>query len=412
MQPISKIVFVGCYTIRSAGDDAPLAFLTTALRERLGPCEFVVLARHPNAAFDRFYGVRTIRGFEYESKAAAQGRWMQGMNYDDDRGELGTIADEIASADLVVLGAGNFFTEVSFDLFRGNFAMVLVASAMAELAETPFLLYGLSANHLKQPWAIRAARWMLRRAAAVTFRDRSAVSNLTEGGVRLPLYEVLPDPALGAPPCAPERADEILRIEGSDLAGKQVLAIALRNLAYMNGQDEYERLLADVIDRWNARGPGYAVLFVPQCTYNVGDPGTDDRYIARQLSQKLTTSDQCHFIEGVYESPEIECLYRRAQVTLGTRLHGCVFAAKMGSPVVGLAYEDKVVGFFQQLGQPDWCLPWNGDSDAVFSKLIELHSRRTQLQPWLHARIAELQADLKRYVDLAVDLIKKKADNL
>ncbi len=405
---VTKIVFVGCYTIRSAGDDAPLTFLASALRERLGPCEIVVLARHPNEAFDRCHDVRTIRGFEYETKAAAQGRWMRGMNFDDDRGELRAIADQIASADLVVLGAGNFFIEVSFDIFRGNFAMFLIASGIAELAEIPFMLYGLSASRLRQPWAVRAARWMLRRAAAVTFRDGSAVANLTACGVQLPQHEVLPDPALGAPPCPAERADEILALENISLSGKQVLAIALRNLTYMQGHDEYERMLAQVVDRWNAQGPEHAVIFIPQCSYNVGDPTTDDRFIARRVAQQITSIAQCHFVEGEHESPEIESLYRRASVTLGTRLHGCVFSAKMGTPAVGLAYDDKVHGFFHQLGKPDWCLPWNVSSEEAFAMLVTLHAQRASLQPWLHSRIAELQSELGRYVEIAVELIRQK----
>jgi polysaccharide pyruvyl transferase WcaK-like protein len=402
---LPKIIFVGCYTIRSAGDDAPLAFLTSALRERLGPCDFLVLARHPDEAFDRCYGVRTIRGFEYETKAASMGRWMRGLNYDDERGPLRAIADEFASADLIVLGAGNFFIEVSFDIFRGNFSMLLIAAAIAELAEKPYLLYGLSANHLRQPWAVRAARWLLRRAASITFRDSQAVSNLQACGVHLPPHEVLPDPALGAPSCDPNRADEILAEESIHLEGKQVLAIALRNLAYMNGQDVYEPMLANVIDRWNRKGPEHAVLFIPQCSYNVVDPSTDDRVIARQLSKYLETAAQCHFIEGNYQSAEIECLYRKAHITLGTRLHGCLFSAKMGTPVVGLSYEDKVKGFFLQLGQPDWCLPWDAEAEMVFERINTIYSARADHAVWLRARIPQLQSDLSRYVDKAVEII-------
>jgi polysaccharide pyruvyl transferase WcaK-like protein len=400
-----KIVFAGGYTIWSAGDDAPMAFLSSRLRERFpGECEFVVIARHPNPVFDEFFGVRTIRGFEYDSKALSSGKWMRGLNFSDDRMELKAIADEIASADLLVLGAGNFITELSLDILRGHFAQFAVLTLLADLAQTPVMLFGLSANKLLHPWSQRAAAWMLRRASAVTFRERLALDNLRASGVKLPHHEILPDAALGAPSAPQARAHEILAGEGIRLDNKEVLAVSVRDLSWMQTHTSYQETLIGVVNAWTAR-PDRAALFIPQCTYHVEDPRTDDRYTAEQLRPGLVHVGRCCFVRGQYQSPDIACLYHEAHVTLATRLHGSVFSAKAGTPVVGLSYEDKVAGFFGQLGRPEWALSLQTDPTNILSLLDHLSARQAALRPELLARVGQLTHELERYVDIACELV-------
>jgi polysaccharide pyruvyl transferase WcaK-like protein len=259
---------------------------------------------------------------------------------------------------------------------------------------------------------VKAAAWVLRRASAVIFRDRSAVTNLVGSGVALPTHRVLPDPALGAPPCDPRRSAEILQQEGIDLVGREVLAVALRNLSYMNAQEPYEAMLAEVVDRWNQRGPQRAVLFIPQCSYHVGDPGTDDRHMARCLARRVATKSQCFFIEGEHQSSEIECLYAEARVTLATRLHGCVFSVKMGTATLGLAYEDKVSGFFDQLGMPEACLPLDATAEEVFRQIEQLAQKADTLRPLLLEKVEGLRQELCGYVNTAVDLIAERQRQL
>lgn len=401
-----KIVLAGGYTIWSAGDDAPMHFLTSRLRERFGEdCEFVVIARHPNPTFDAYYGVRTIRGFEYDSKALSSGKWMRGLNFTDDRSELKALADEIASADLLVLGAGNFITELALDVLRGHFAQFAVLTLIADMAQTPVMLFGLSANRLRHPWSQRAARWMLHRASAVTFREPRAIENLEASNVQLPAFELLPDAALGSPSAPADRSKKILQAEGITLAGKAVLAVSLRDLSWMGDHQAYLGRIAAVINLWLAH-PNRGVLFVPQCSYNVEDPRTDDRYVAKQIRPLLCSLDRCAFVVGQYEAPDIECLYREARVTLATRLHGCVFSAKMGTPVIGLSYEDKVTGFFRQLGQPLWALPLETPPDRVARELEDLVQQSAKLHPQLKAKVSDLCDRLERYVDIACELIE------
>lgn len=400
------VVLDGAYSIDSAGDDAPLAFLVNELRNRFDRPRFTALVRHPEWGLAKRLGVQTAANLEYESKAASLGRWYRGLNYDDDRAGLESVANLVASADLLVLGAGNFLTEVGIDLLRGHLPRFVSMSLAAQMARTPTLLFGLSANRLRHPWTARAAEWLLHSASAVTFRERLAIENLTTSGVVVPDHELLPDPALGAPIAPIGTGARILAREKIPRSSGRRLSLAPRSLAWMGAEvaERYEREQVALLDLW-CREASRDALLIPQCTYAVDGPGTDDRHLARRLRALARHPERVHVVEGRYDYDEIESLYRESDCAVATRLHGAVFAARMGIPVIGLAYEDKVRGFFDRLGLPEACLPWDAPAAEILARLRRLTTTPEFVVGRLLAGVARLQTELPRYVDIAERLI-------
>jgi polysaccharide pyruvyl transferase WcaK-like protein len=408
------ILFDGAYSIDSAGDDAPLAFMVDALRRRLDQPRFITLVRHPEWPLAKRLGFETRPNLEHDSASAARGRWFQGLNYQDDRGALAEIADTIAEANLLVLGAGNFLTEVGIDVLRGHLPRFTAMTLAAQMAGTPVLLFGLSANRLRHPWTCRAAEWLLRSATHVSFREPLGIANLEASGVRLPAYDLLPDPAIGAPTAPIGTAERILAGERiPNPPGTRRLAIAPRDLSWMGSSvaEDYERRQVEVIDRWCA-DPDREVLIIPQCTYDVDGPRTDDRHLGRTFRERASHPDRVHVVSGRYDYDEIESLYGMAEVALATRLHGAVFAARMGTPVIGLAYEDKVPGFFDQLGEPSLCLPLSTSAAELIDHLDAAAQQRSAVGKRLEQSIARLQSEVDRYADIAARLARHGSSRL
>lgn len=401
-----NVVFDGAFSIDSAGDDAPLAFMVHELRKRFDRPRFTALVRHPEWRLAQRLGIGTAANLEHESKSASAGRWYRGLNYGDDRTGLESVANIVASADLLVLGAGNFLTEVGIDVLRGHLPRFVAMSLAAQMARTPILLFGLSANRLRQPWAARAAEWLLHSASAVTFRERLAIENLTASGVHLPDYALLPDPALGAPKAASATGARLLASERIPRAPGKRLALAPRPLAWMGPEvaARYEREQIALLDLWCLEGAN-DVLIVPQCTYSVDGPETDDRHLARRLRAHCRFPERVHVVEGRYDYDETEALYQEADCAVATRLHGAVFAARMGVPVIGLAYEDKVRGFFDQLGVPEACLAWHAPASEILERLRRLTDAPERISERLGSGVARLQESLHVYVDIAESLI-------
>jgi polysaccharide pyruvyl transferase WcaK-like protein len=274
------------------------------------------------------------------------------------------------------------------------------------MARTPILLFGLSENRLRHPWTARAAEWLLQTASAVTFRERLAIENLTASGVRIPDHALLPDPALGAPRAASGTGARLLAKERIPRASGRRLALAPRSLAWMGPEvaDRYEREQIALLDLWCREGANDA-LFVPQCTYSVDGPATDDRHLARRLRAGCRFPERVHVVEGRYDYDEVESLYREADCAVATRLHGAVFAARMGVPVIGLAYEDKVRGFFDQIGIPEACLAWDEPAPEILARLRRLTDASERMPERLLGGVARLQDELHAYVDIAERLI-------
>lgn len=404
------IVFDGAFSIASAGDDAPLAFMVHELRRRLDRPRFTALVRHPEWRLAERLGVETAANLEHESKAASAGRWYRGLNFGDSRADLGSVADVVASADLLVLGAGNFLTEVGIDVLRGHLPRFVAMSLAAQMARTPTMLFGLSANRLRHPWTVRAAEWLLRSAQAVTFRERLAIENLASSGVRVPDHVLLPDPALGAPSAPPGAGARILSAEGIARPRGTRLALAPRDLSWMGRDlaDRYEREQVALVDLWCGEDEN-DVLFVPQCSYSVDDARTDDRHLAGRLRAASRFPERVHVVRGEYDYDEIESVYREADCAVATRLHGAVFAARMGVPVIGLAYEDKVRGFFDQMRLPEACLSWDAPAPAILDRLRALTSAPGRMSSQLRAGVARLQGELHGYVDIAERLVSRRA---
>lgn len=396
------VAFDGAFAIDSAGDDAPLAFMVHALRKRLDRPRFVALVRHPDWRLARRLGIETAANLEHDSKAASRGRWYRGLNYGDSRSELEAVAEVVASADLLVLGAGNFLTEVGIDVLRGHLPRFVAMSLAAQMAGTPVMLFGLSANRLRHPWTARAAQWLLHAADGVTFRERIAIENLEASGVRIPDHALLPDPALGAPSAPIGLEASLLAREGIPAPTGRRLGIAIRDLGWLGGKtaERYEREQIALLDAWCANG-GDDVLCIAQCTYDVDGPRTDDRRVARALRERCRYPEKVHVIGGRYDYDEVESFYRAVDGVVATRLHGAVFAARMGVPVVGVAYEDKVRGFFDQLGMLEASLPWDASSSAMLERLRSLMAEGDRTRERLRAGIARLQAGLTAYVDIA-----------
>jgi len=152
---------------------------------------------------------------------------------------------------------------------------------------------------------------------------------------------LLPDPVLGLEPADDARFARALEREGIPRAGRRPrLALALRDLSFMGFGREL------VLETLRRLAPECELLFVPQCT----DHDCDDRLEAEALARELPGA-VVHQVRARHAPDVLMRFYETAAATLAVRLHGAVFSAMAGTPVVGLAYLPKVRGFLERAGE-------------------------------------------------------------
>jgi polysaccharide pyruvyl transferase WcaK-like protein len=176
--------------------------------------------------------------------------------------------------------------------------------------------------------------------------------------------QLVPDPALLVPPAPQEKAYKLMQRNAIPLDGTPLVGVAARqwfhhrptliphkyavkyHLRKIPGTEECDRmtsLLAQVFDRL---ADGYRAYTVFMPTYNVAHEADDhvcEEIIAKMKSGRaglIRISDP-----GLYKA-----VAGHLSVMLGGRMHATIFSVDMGTPVVGLAYNQKFAGFFELLG--------------------------------------------------------------
>ncbi len=398
MSAPKRVVFVGAYGIQNAGDDAPLLVLARGLRARFPAqrFEFTVVARHPDALIERVAGARFLPNPEYPDRASAQGKGFRGLNPGDDRSDLEQVEHAIRAADLVVAGAGNALVDLAFDLFRGPVPLLALYSFLADVHRTPLFLYGISAGPLRTQRGRELSGWIARRAAAVTVRDEASRALLAELAPECGV-ELLPDPVLGLAPADEAAFERALVEEGIPRRGARPrLALALRDLAFLGVGRE---LVRETLRRL---APRCEFLFVPQCT----DRDCDDRQEAEALARTLPEAT-IHRVRARHAPDVLMRFYETAEATLAIRLHGAVFSAMAGTPVVALAYLPKVRGFLERVGLAASCFELAEATPELLAAAVERGAQPGREE--LRGTCRELGRGVEAYVSRAGALLGLEA---
>jgi polysaccharide pyruvyl transferase WcaK-like protein len=200
---------------------------------------------------------------------------------------------------------------------------------------------------------------------AVSTRDepgRVLAEALTSKPVSL-----VPDPALLLSSAPPHEADALLTSAGLSSAAYPLIGVAVRRsfhqypsliphkyatrfkLRRIPGQESCDRmitLLAAVLDRVSSREQA-TVLCLP--TYNA--PHEADDQICLRVMEKMRTERKA--LIRVRDPRLYKGVATRLSVMLGGRMHPTILSASVGTPIVGLSYNQKFRGFFDLIGRGD-----------------------------------------------------------
>ncbi len=265
---------------------------------------------------------------------------------------------------------------------------------LGALYRKPFVVFGAGVKPIKS----RFGRWylprFLKRAQMITARDEDSKRILE--GLDLGRVQLTADSAFFAKP-APE-GDVHALLEKYEISPQDsVLIVAPRLLSadkkrlYLEEQMGLEviqdtpKLMASIVDR--VAGRFDKVLLIAMHFYG---PDSDVPIIRDILERCQATN--VNFLDQEVR-PEIAIgIFRRANVLFGVRLHALLLAASMETPVVGVAYEQKVKSLFDRLEISDACHDlFDLDSDALVRSLVDAQDNETERSGQLAGRVSDLR---------------------
>ena len=404
---MKKVSFAGAYGIKSIGDDAALLVMVDELRSRLGDLDGVVIARHAAEASYAPYGLRSVQNVEYDRKSESMGRWFRGFNYGDDRTELDQLYREIATSDLLVLGAGNAILDVTIDLLKGPIPYMALLSLMARMSATPVMWYGLSVGPLRTGYGRDLTRLIIDFAESVTVRDERSLDEIESLGLPRESATLLPDPVIGAEPADPGLAAGLLKKEGVP-EGLPRVVVSVRDMPPDAGLsiEGFVEVMAQVSDRL-VKELDAKVLFIPQCTYSHGEPFEDDRNVAEAVKERMERKEDAYVVCGEYTVKETLALYHGATAAVAARLHANVFSAIQGVPVVALSYNPKVGEFMRWLGCGEYALDLSGLSAEAITGALRRRLSDQKKNEEVRKRISEGRQEVSLYADIAMRLLSE-----
>lgn len=304
------------------------------------------------------------------------------------------------NADLIIFKGGHFYRSYSKNrfgdaliLYRSFFSIIMAI----RLKKKCFLLsHSFGPFHSTSSKKIVTA--ILMRTSKVYCRESISRDILIECGIAPEHVSVSPDLGFATYGTTPNRITAILEQYGLKLY--KYVAVTARPWFYLErkqGREEkyrsYIKNLSKLCD-YIAENIAEKVALVVQNdgAHNVTEPDIEP---LQDIFKSMANRDTAIIMDEDFSFRELTSIYGNALLTLGTRLHSCIFSLSAGTPAIAIAYSHKANGIMDMAGAEKYILDINNLSFDEGKKMIEdiLSMREVQSKVYT-TRVNELRKEL------------------
>ena len=363
----SGVVICGAYGMGNSGDEAILDAIVAEMRAIDPLMPLTVMTRDPAGASARL-GLTAVHTFNFP-------RFLAGMR----------------RRALYINGGGSLIQDVTS---RRSLWYYLFTLRAAKRLGCKVMMYGCGIGPVKRPGGVERTRRVLNSCVdAITLREPDSIEELARFGVTKPEIILASDPALTLPSAPAEEVDAALEAAGAAPGGKYI-CFALR---LWPGFGEKAGVFAAAA-RHAHEAYGLTPVFLPI-------NHLDDGQAAALVAEKL--GDTPHvLLPGPMSSALVIGLMSRMQVVVSMRLHGLIFAAGQGVPLIGVSYDPKVTAFLRCVDAG--CVPLEGLEEGELCRLIDGAAARSGDAAALEENVRKLRAIEHRSMETAARLLGKE----
>ena len=363
----SGVVICGAYGMGNSGDEAILDAIVAEMRAIDPLMPLTVMTRDPAGASARL-GLTAVHTFNFPRFLAVMRRRA-----------------------LYINGGGSLIQDVTS---RRSLWYYLFTLRAAKRLGCKVMMYGCGIGPVKRPGGVERTRRVLNSCVdAITLREPDSIEELARFGVTKPEIILASDPALTLPSAPAEEVDAALEAAGAAPGGKYI-CFALR---LWPGFGEKAGVFAAAA-RPAHEAYGLTPVFLPI-------NHLDDGQAAALVAEKL--GDTPHvLLPGPMSSALVIGLMSRMQVVVSMRLHGLIFAAGQGVPLIGVSYDPKVTAFLRCVDAG--CVPLEGLEEGELCRLIDGAAARSGDAAALEENVRKLRAIEHRSMETAARLLGKE----
>jgi len=305
------VVLCGAYGYGNAGDEAILEAIVAELRSLDPELPICVMTRSPAATKKRL-GVKAHYTFN-----------LFGFSF------------EALRSSLYLNGGGSLIQDVTS---RRSLWFYLLTIFLAKKLGCKVLMYGCGIGPVKHPDDRKLAADVINRNVdAITLRDPVSRIELEKMGVTDPEITVAADPTVVLTAAEKETVDKLFGRWGMEPEGNY-LGITVRPWA---GFDSRVDIFAAAADHAYHKH-GLTPVFIPI-------ERKHDVPAAQKVAARM--SAPCYIVEEEIGTSDTLGVFGRMRAVISMRLHGLIFSASQGVPLVGVVYDPKVSAFLKAVGQ-------------------------------------------------------------
>ncbi len=351
----TNIVICGAYGKGNAGDDAILKSILSELRELDDQFSFHVLSRNPKET-RLIYNINAIYTFDFLR-----------------------VKRLFHHSTLYINGGGSLMQDITS---RRSLWFYLWTLYAAKKSDCHVLMYGCGIGPIQSQFNRKlASRIIETYVDAITLRDPHSMNELESMQIHSPEIVLSSDPTVILPAASEEVIDELFREHDLNPQGDYI-AIILRPWELF---DEKVPTLARSAT-YAYEKHGLLPIFFPI------EPDIDIK-AAKKVSQLL---DIPHVVmPGIKDTSKLIGFLSRMSVVVSMRLHGLIFSAGQGVPLVGIVYDPKVSSFLSYINQ-NLFIDFSILTEPALNELIDAAISHHNDQTFLSERVKTLrEAELK-----------------
>ncbi len=363
------VVLSGYYGFHNSGDDALLKAILESLRREKPDIRPLVLSARPKET-EAMYGADSIYRFNFPA-----------------------LYRKMRKAHMLLNGGGSLLQDVTSSQSLWYYLWVM---RIARRKGAAVYVYANGIGPLHGRNRLRAAR-ALEKTELVTLRDMASLDEIRSMGVEREDFLVTADPALALPGAGDAAVRTALQKAGI-AEGQKILGISL--LDWPESDKDFHKKMAACID-YAAEAHNVVPLFIPM-------KKQADVRTAQRVMAEMKTAAYC--LEDSHNVSEVIGVVRKCELVIGMRLHALIYAAGGGVPVIGLAYDPKVTGFMEYIGQERICSNAKLDVEKLCGYVDEICSHREEIRIRLGEKAEQLCRKAEANAEICVRFLEEKTD--
>jgi polysaccharide pyruvyl transferase CsaB len=284
-----------------------------------------------------------------------------------------SVLDAVRSSSMVLVGGGGLFhdywpTDPSglLDEAASDMARQVSLLLLAQGFRIPTVLFAVGVGPLRTEASKSMARLAFRLATRATVRDRYSYERLEEVGLD---SQTLDSIQISADPTVRLSLDRPDAVESDHTRTSKRLVLVPRFWDFDVEPETTARHLAQVADSF-AEKPEWSVSLVP-FQASSGNSYEDDLAVCRMVHGRMAFASKALIVDKPPGWDDAAALISQADLVLAMRYHAVLLAARLGRPVVGLAYDPKIHSLMTDLGIADSCLTTDAwQATAIVERLL------------------------------------------